>query len=83
MSGAAMANTLEERGVDDYEVMGSTNFSRGPIIEATARETTPEESVRSSQLVLKEIETVLADRQLSQGADPAYLINVDQIEVPI
>jgi len=82
MSGAAMANTLEERGIDDYEVTGSTDFSRGPIIEAIAREPTPEESIQSSQVVLEEIETVLAERQLSQGADPAYLITADQIEVP-
>jgi hypothetical protein len=82
MSGAAMAITLEEQGVDDYEVTGSVAFSRGPIIEATARESTPEESIQSSQVVLEEIETVLAERQLSQGADPAYVITVDQIEVP-
>jgi hypothetical protein len=82
MSGAAMANTLDERGVDDYEVTGSTDFSRGPIIEAIARESTPEESIQSSQLVLEETEAVLAERQLSQGADPAYLITADQIEVP-
>jgi hypothetical protein len=82
ISGAAMAITLEERGVDDYEVTGSTEFSRGPIIEAIARESTPEESIQSSQLVLEEIKTMLAERQLSQGADPAYLITADQIEVP-
>jgi hypothetical protein len=82
MSSAAMANTLDERGVDDYEVTGSTDFSRGPIIEAIARESTPEESIQSSQLVLEETEAVLAERQLSQGADPAYLITADQLEVP-
>ncbi|MGH9119350.1 MAG: hypothetical protein ACRD0A_16210 [Acidimicrobiales bacterium] len=82
VTGETMRAALQERGVGDYDVAGNVNFARGPIIEVTAEEPSPEAALASAAVLLAEVRAVLHDRQEAQGTDPRYFITTDDVVVP-
>ncbi len=83
VSGESTRAVLKEEGVTGYEVAANRNFSRGPLVEVTAEEATPEAAIRAARLVLEEVENVLSVRQTAQGTDPTYFITFDDVETPL
>ena len=72
---------LEARGVADYKVVAN-RLERGPLVEVTGIGPSPEAAISSAKVVVKELDSVLEKDQLSQGADPHYLITSSAVEAP-
>jgi hypothetical protein len=69
------------QGVTDYEVVVN-QFQRGPVVDVTASGSSPEEAIHSTETVLTELDTVLAELQLAEGADPEYFITSAPLDPP-
>src|SRR4051812_24241584 len=53
-----------------FEVGANTAFYRGPIIDVAANAATPNDAMAAVEVVMKECDRVLLDRQVAQGTDP-------------
>lgn len=72
---------FEVQGVTDYEV-AANRLSRGPVIEVTGEGPDSAAAIRSTEIVLTEVDAVLADLQRAEGADPKYYISTAPLEPP-
>lgn len=81
VAGQPEQKALEAEGVTGSEVVAN-RFQRGPVIEVTGEGPTPEAAIRSTELTLLRVETVLAELQQGQGADPEYFITTAPLEPP-
>jgi hypothetical protein len=75
-------SALARQGVAKYEVTAN-EFSNGPVIDVTGDGASPEEAIRSAELVLAEVQNALLHRQQSEGADPKYFISSTPVEPPV
>jgi hypothetical protein len=81
MNSDSKREELAKHGVGGYSIVTSA-FERDPVFEVTGDGPDAETATRSTDIVLKEAGTVLADLQVSQGADPEYLISSAPLEAP-
>jgi len=81
MNSDSKREELAKHGVGGYSIVTSA-FERDPVFEVTGDGPDAETAMRSTDIVLKEAGTVLADLQVSQGADPEYLISSAPLEAP-
>ena len=65
---------FESQGVTGYDVVVN-RFQRGPVVDVTGQGPNPEAAIRSTEIVLKEVNAVLSDLQEAEGADPNYFIH--------
>jgi hypothetical protein len=72
---------FESQGVTGYDVVVN-RFQRGPVVDVTGQGPNPEAAIRSTEIVLKEVNAVLSDLQESEGADPNYFIRGASVELP-
>ena len=72
---------FESQGVTGYEVVVN-RFQRGPVVDVTGQGPNPEAAIRSTEIVLAEVDAVLAELQTAEGADPDYFIKSASLEPP-
>jgi hypothetical protein len=72
---------FESQGVTGYDVVVN-RFQRGPVIDVTGLGPNPEAAIRSTGIVLKEVNAALSDLQEAEGADPNYFIHSASVELP-
>jgi hypothetical protein len=72
---------FESQGVTDYDVVVN-RFQRGPVIDVTGLGPNPQAAIRSTEIVLKEVNAALSDLQEAEGADPNYFIHGASVELP-
>jgi hypothetical protein len=81
VGGDTKREELAELGVTGYQAAGNA-FSDGPVIEVTGAGPTAEDAIRSAEIVLTEIDEVLAENQQAQGTDPEYFITTLPLQRP-
>jgi hypothetical protein len=81
MDSASKRSEFESQGVTDYDVAGN-QLQRGPIVEVTGQGPSPEVAIRSTEILLGEVDTVLSELQEAEGADPDYFVNSAPLEPP-
>jgi hypothetical protein len=72
---------FESQGVTGYDVVVN-RLQRGPVVDVTGLGPNPEAAIRSTEIVLKEVNAVLSDLQEAEGADPNYFIHSASVELP-
>jgi hypothetical protein len=72
---------FESQGVTGYDVVVN-RLQRGPVVDVTGLGPNPEAAIRSTEIVLKEVNAVLSDLQEAEGADPNYFIHGASVELP-
>jgi hypothetical protein len=72
---------FESQGVTGYEVVVN-RFQRGPVVDVTGQGPNPDAAIRSTEIVLQEVNAVLSDLQEAEGADPNYFIHGASVELP-
>jgi hypothetical protein len=72
---------FESEGVIGYEVVAN-RLERGPVVDVTGQGTDSEAAIRSTEIVLKEVNAILLELQQAEGADPEYFINSAPLEAP-
>jgi hypothetical protein len=72
---------FESEGVTGYEVVAN-RLQRGPVVDVTGQGPTPEAAMRSTEIVLTEVNAVLSELQEAEGADPDYFIRVASVDLP-
>ena len=81
MSSDSTREELAKHGVGGYSIVTSA-FQRDPVFEVTGEGPDAASAMRSTDIVLEEASRELADLQVQQGADPAYLISSTPLEAP-
>jgi capsular polysaccharide biosynthesis protein len=81
MNSDSKREELAQHGVGDYSIVTS-QFQRDPVFEITGQGPDAASAMRSTDIVLEEASKVLAELQVQQGADPAYLISSTPLEAP-
>ncbi len=72
---------FESQGVTGYDV-AANRLERGPVVEVTGQGPNPEAAIRSTEIVLTEVDAVLLELQQDEGADPEYLVTSTPLEPP-
>jgi hypothetical protein len=72
---------FESEGVTGYEVVAN-RLQRGPVVEVTGQGPNPEAAMRSTEIVLNEVNAVLSELQEAEGADPDYFIHGASVDLP-
>jgi hypothetical protein len=72
---------FESQGVTGYDVVVN-RFQRGPVIDVTGLGPNPEAAIRSTEIVLEDVNAALSDLQEAEGADPNYFIHSASVELP-
>jgi hypothetical protein len=72
---------FESQGVTGYDV-AANRLERGPVVEVTGQGPNPDVATRTTEIVLKEVEAVLLERQQDEGADPEYFVTSTRLEPP-
>jgi hypothetical protein len=72
---------FESQGVTAYEVVVN-RLQRGPVVDVTGQGPSPEEAIRSTEVVLTEVNVVLSELQQAENADPNYFIRSAPVEPP-
>jgi hypothetical protein len=72
---------FKSEGVTGYEVVAN-RLQRGPVVEVTGQGPNPESAMRSTEIVLKEVNAVLSELQEAEGADPDYFIHGASVDLP-
>jgi hypothetical protein len=72
---------FESQGVTAYEVVVN-RLQRGPVVDVTGQGPSPEEAIRSTEIVLTEVSVVLSELQQAENADPDYFIRSAPVEPP-
>jgi hypothetical protein len=72
---------FESEGVTGYEVVVN-RLQRGPVVDVTGQGPNPEAAMRSTEIVLNEVNAVLSDLQEAEGADPDYFIRGASVDLP-
>jgi hypothetical protein len=81
MNSDSKRDELAKQGVADYSIVTS-DFTRDPVFEITGQGPDAASAMRSTEIVLDEADTVLAELQVEQRADPEYLISSAPLEAP-
>jgi hypothetical protein len=84
MSSESAQRDLLKAGADPrYKVAPTSSFGySSPIVKVTAQGPTPQVAVASAKLVGKALTAELTRMQESEGVDPDYRINAQQVESP-
>jgi hypothetical protein len=84
MSSESAQRELLKAGADPrYKVAPTSSFGySSPIVKVTAQGSTPQVAVASAKLVGKALTAELTRMQESEGVDPDYRINAQQVESP-
>jgi hypothetical protein len=72
---------FESQGVTGYDVVVN-RFQRGPVVDVTGQGPSPEAAIRSTEIVLKDVDAVLSELQQAEDADPDYFIHSAALEPP-
>jgi hypothetical protein len=72
---------FESQDVTDYNV-AANSLERGPVVEVTGQGPNPAAAIRSTEVVLTEVDAVLSELQRAEGADPDYFIKGALLEPP-
>jgi hypothetical protein len=72
---------FESEGVTGYEVVAN-RLQRGPVVDVTGQGPNPEAAMRSTEIVLNEVNAVLSELQEAEGADPDYFIHGASVDLP-
>jgi hypothetical protein len=72
---------FESQGVTGYDVVVN-RFQRGPVIDVTGLGPNPEAAIRSTEIVLEDVNATLSNLQESEGADRNYYIHSATVELP-
>ncbi len=79
-----VANELKAEGfVGSYTVVGNKDFVRGPVLDLTVTSPTAEEALSGYELLATSVQQTLQDRQLSEGANPDYLVTMQRLQDPV
>jgi hypothetical protein len=79
-SPAARADVLNRGGTEDYDIDQVVRYGFStPFAQVTARGSTPEEAVRTNELVVGALETSLEDLQAVEGPDARYYIQASTV----
>jgi hypothetical protein len=81
MNGEDIAAELKAEGVSGYTVVAN-KLQRGPVIDVTGTGPNPAAAIGSAKAAVAKFESVLADLQVAEGADPNYLITSAPVEPP-
>lgn len=81
VSGESARSELLAQGVAEYEVVAN-RYQRGPVVEVTGEGSSEAAAIGSAEAALAEVDVVLEEVQLSQGADPEYFIRTAPLEPP-
>ncbi|MGH2393080.1 MAG: hypothetical protein ACRDGH_06230, partial [Candidatus Limnocylindria bacterium] len=72
---------FESQGVTGYDV-AANRLERGPVVEVTGQGPNPDVAIRTTEIVLTEVEAVLLELQQDKGADPEYFVTSTPLEPP-
>jgi hypothetical protein len=81
MDSDSMQAEFESQGVTGYHVVVN-RFQRGPVVEVTGQGPTAEAAIRSTEVVLDEVNAILSELQQAEDADPDYFIDSAALEPP-
>jgi hypothetical protein len=81
MDSDSKRDEFELQGVTDYNV-AANRLERGPVVEVTGQGPDEAAAIRSTEVVLAEVDVVLTGLQQRQGADPEYFIKSAPLEPP-
>ena len=81
MDGDAKRAELESQGVTAYAV-DENRIQRGPVVEVTGKDSRSEGAIASAEIVLEDVDAVLAELQQVEHADPDYYITSALLDPP-